>query len=108
LSISTALPPHTHANLSSAAGGAYEFQGGADSQRLLAHQLESEVARMCCVWVEATPVVGYQQRQFGGTNLEHEVYVCGLGVFGNILQRFPSNSGQRRLGARRKIRFSRE
>jgi hypothetical protein len=101
-------PPHTHANLSSAAGSAYELKGGAYTQRLLAHQLESEVARMCCVWVEATPVVSYQQRHIGGTNLEYQVYVCSLGVFGDILQRFPSNSGQRRLRARRKIRFSRE
>jgi len=43
------------------------------------------MARVCCVWVEAAAVVGDQQRHIGRTDLEHQVYVCGLGVFGYVV-----------------------
>src|SRR5438270_2268364 len=104
-SISCVPTCHAYANLSPAAGGADEVQGGADRHRLLVHQLDPEMARVWLVWIEATTVVGYQQHHIRRTNLEHQVHASGLSVFGNIVQRFPSNSGQCRLRCRWAVWF---
>jgi hypothetical protein len=48
-------------NLSPVAGGGDEIQAGAYGHRLLAHQLQSEVAGVGCLWVETAAVVGYHQ-----------------------------------------------
>src|SRR5437588_10626411 len=101
------LPPShdADADLSPATGGADEVQGSADGHGVLPHQLEPEVARVGFPEIEATAIVGYLQRYLCRTNLEHQVHVCRTRVFGQIVQRFPSNSKQGHLRARRNIRF---
>ena len=75
---------HTHAQLGPAPGGGDEIQGGADSQRLFAHQLQTEMTGVWCVGVEAAAVIGYRQRHIGRPNFEDQLHLCGLGMFGNV------------------------
>src|SRR6266851_749065 len=83
-SISAQAAAHTHAQLGPAPGGGDEIQVSADSQRLFAQKRQSEMARVCCVRVEAAAVVGYRQFHIGRPNLEGQLHLCGLGMFGNV------------------------
>ena len=104
-SISLPASHDPDANLSPAVWSADDFKSAGDRHGVLTHHLKPEVARAGFPEIEATAIVGYLQRYICRTNLEHQVRVCRTRVFGNVVQRFPTNPDQGRLRGLGEIGF---